>query len=77
MARGKNAKYNGPLPSEGPSPWYSMSDMMRLFDVTDRCVWSWVSAGKLPRPRKQGRRWTRWPKAEIDTLMETWGKEAA
>jgi len=73
MPRGKKAKYRGPLPSDVQRPWYDISDMMKLFDVTDRCIWSWVSRGLLPRPRKQGRRWTRWVKEEIDALLKQWG----
>jgi predicted DNA-binding transcriptional regulator AlpA len=73
MPRGTKANYRGARASEGPSPWYSVSDMMRLFDVTDRCIWTWVSRGLLPQPRKQGRRWTRWVKEEVDALLKEWG----
>jgi predicted DNA-binding transcriptional regulator AlpA len=73
VSRGKIATHSGPRPAEGPSPWYTISDMMRLFDVTDRCIWTWVRAGKLPEPRRQGRRWTRWPREEIDAWLKTWG----
>lgn len=56
------------------SPWYRLEDMMRLFDVSARTVWTWTAAGKLPQPRRKGRRWTRWPKDEIDALLVRWGK---
>lgn len=56
------------------SPWYRKADLMALFGVTDRTIEKWVSMGRLPEPRKQGRGWVRWPKAEIDALLAEWGK---
>jgi predicted DNA-binding transcriptional regulator AlpA len=73
MPRGMKANYRGPRASEGACPWYDISDMMKLFDVTDRCIWTWVSRGLLPKPRKQGRRWTRWVKEEVDARLKEWG----
>ncbi len=60
-------------PDDG-GPWYRVEDMVRLFDVTERCIWTWVSQGRLPQPRRIGRRWTRWPKEEIDALLRGWGR---
>jgi predicted DNA-binding transcriptional regulator AlpA len=58
----------------GEGPWYRLDDMCRLFDVGERCIWTWVANGRLPKPRRVGRRWSRWPRAEIDTLLAKWGK---
>ena len=60
--------------SPGESPWYTIGDMMRLFDVTDKTIWKWTAAGKLPEPRRHGRRWTRWVKSEVDELLVKWGR---
>lgn len=64
-----------PKPTPGMTPWYSIEDMMALFDCCDRTIWKWVSTGKIPRPVRKGRKWSRWPKAQIDALIVEWGRE--
>lgn len=64
-----------PQRSPGVSPWYDVPDMMRLFDCSERTVWKWVSMQRLPEPVRQGTRWTRWPKEEVDELLKAWGKD--
>jgi len=56
------------------SPWYRVEDLARLFDVGERCIWTWVAEKKLPEPRRHGSRWSRWPKEEIDGLLARWGR---
>ena len=56
------------------SPWYRVEDLARLFDVKKRCIWEWVARGRLPKPRRIGKGWSRWPRAEIDSLLARWGK---
>lgn len=63
-----------PAKPETEGPWYRLADMCRLFDVGARCIHTWVSQGKLPQPRRKGRRWSRWCRAEIDALLQKWGK---
>lgn len=55
------------------SPWYRVGDLCRLLDVGERCIWSWVASGRLPAPRRIGTRWSRWPREEIDQLLQSWG----
>ncbi|OAI54027.1 hypothetical protein AYO44_03860 [Planctomycetaceae bacterium SCGC AG-212-F19] len=64
------------MPQEAPaieSPWYKAEEVAVLFDIHQRTLWQWVAAGRLPAPRKVGRRWSRWPKEQIDQILETWG----
>lgn len=64
-----------PVSADTEGPWYRLADMCRLFDVGERCIWTWVSKGKLPQPCREGRRWTRWPREEIDELLRRWGRK--
>lgn len=64
-----------PKPTPGLSPWYDIEDMMALFSVGDRTIWKWVSAGKLPRPVRRGPKWSRWPRVQIDALIQEWARE--
>jgi predicted DNA-binding transcriptional regulator AlpA len=54
------------------SPWYRMADMTALFDVCERQIYRWVGEGKLPRPVKRGRKWSRWPRKIVDELLQQW-----
>jgi predicted DNA-binding transcriptional regulator AlpA len=56
--------------------WLTALDLAELLGVTDRCVWSWVKQGKIPRPVKRSRKWTRWHRDTINALMEKWRKES-
>ncbi len=58
-----------------PGPWYRVAYLARIFDLGERAVWQWVADGRLPSPRRMGRRWTRWPKDEIDALLAKWRGE--
>ena len=60
------------LKPNGQGPWYGIRDMVRLFDVSDRCIRKWEAAGRIPRAVRRGRRWTRWPKATVDEFLKTW-----
>ena len=51
------------------SPWYTVSDVARLLDVTERTVWAWSASGRLPRPVRIGASWTRWAKGSIDSFL--------
>src|SRR5262249_18917043 len=62
-------KRKRPEPSALPSPWYTISDMMRLFSCSDKTVWKWTATGQLPAPVRKGRRWTRWPRETVDALL--------
>jgi predicted DNA-binding transcriptional regulator AlpA len=62
-----------PRPSNLPPIWYRCEDMCRLFDVSDRTVYRWCAIGKLPKPVKRGRRWSRWLKTEIDAVLAEMG----
>lgn len=54
-------------------PWYSLADMVALFSVGERCIWQWSASGRLPKPVRMGRRWTRWYKPTVDALLRKWG----
>jgi len=69
MMKGKAVQKKRLQPTAGESPWYRKADLMRLFGITDRTVEAWVNRGRLPEPRRQGRGWVRWPRAEIDALI--------
>jgi predicted DNA-binding transcriptional regulator AlpA len=64
-------------PTKGESPWYRKSDLMRLFQISDRTVEKWAACGKLPEPVRKGRAWVRWPKSQIDALLAEWQGGAA
>lgn len=49
---------------------YTVADVARILDVTERTVWKWTAEGRLPEPIKMGERWTRWRKEEIDGLLD-------
>lgn len=55
-------------------PFYSKADLAVIFGVCTRTIEKWMTTERLPAPRKVGRKWTAWPKAEIDTLLADWGK---
>lgn len=63
-----------PVQKGASSVFYSKEDLADMFGVCVRTIEKWTATGQLPRPRKKGRKWTMWPKAEIDLLLETWGK---
>ena len=67
-------KHRAPVQGGPSNPWYSKADLAVLFGVGERTIEKWVATGQLPAPRKKGRKWTRWPKAEIDALLTDWGK---
>jgi len=56
---------------EGESPWYSMTDLMRLFDVSKGTILNWEADGKIPRAVRMSRKWTRWPKAAVDAVLRS------
>jgi len=59
-------------PSQGESPWYRKSDLMRLLQVSDRTIEKWTAMGRIPEPVRKGRGWVRWPKTQIDALIAEW-----
>jgi len=60
---------------ERPSPFYSMLDLMGIFGVSDRSLWKWIAAGKLPEPIRKSRKWVRWPRHVIDSIVADWSRQ--
>jgi predicted DNA-binding transcriptional regulator AlpA len=61
--------------SSPSSPWYRAADLARLFDVDQRQVWKMASNGQIPPPVKRGRKWSRWPKQQIDEIIRDIGAD--
>jgi len=54
----------------------TVRDVALLAHATENTVRLWVKVGKLPPPRRIGRRML-WPRAEIESLFATVGEEAS
>lgn len=65
-----------PKPTPNLAFFYSIADLMALFSVTDRTVWKWCASGRLPKPVRMGRKWSRWPKTQIDALLAEWAEQS-
>lgn len=65
-----------PARTRPPSPesrFYHAADLAKLFDVCERTIWTWTAIGQLPKPIRKSRKWTAWPKEQIDELLRKWG----
>lgn len=50
-------------------PRISLPELARLKKVDRTTVWRWIAAGKLPRPRKDGRRLNTWDYSEVSHIL--------
>jgi predicted DNA-binding transcriptional regulator AlpA len=50
-------------------PRVSVMDLARLCKVSRSTIWLWISTGKIPRPRKDGRRLNTWDYSEVSHVM--------
>ena len=48
----------------------SKAEVLRRIPITGPTLWSWVRAGKFPRPRAISPNKTVWVAAEVDAWME-------
>ena len=48
--------------------WMTAREVAEFLDVSERCVWTWSSLGRLPKPVRRGGKWTRWKRREIEPL---------
>jgi len=48
----------------------SKAQVLKRIPVTGVTLWSWVRAGKFPRPRALGPNKTVWIEAEVDAWMQ-------
>lgn len=50
-------------------PRVSTREIQKLCSVSRQTVWNWIHSGRLPRPRKDGRRLNTWSWDEVKHLI--------
>lgn len=48
----------------------SVAEVARMLTISTREVWRRADSGELPRPVRLGRRTRRWPREEIEEVIE-------
>lgn len=76
MGSARKSVQGGPIAEsvQAVKAFYTKAEMAKIFEVSVRTIETWTATGRLPSPRKVGRKWTAWVKAEIDALLVDWGK---
>jgi prophage regulatory protein len=62
---------NDAAPEQPTLVFLSKAQVLKEVPVTGPTLWSWVRAGKFPRPRAISPNKTVWVAAEVDEWMQT------
>ncbi|MEI6168619.1 MAG: helix-turn-helix domain-containing protein [bacterium] len=54
-------------------PRVTVMELARTCKVTRRTIWKWIKVGKLPQPKKQGKRLRFWDYEQVKDLMNAGG----